>query len=287
MTDIHYTSSDGLDLYARSYGAETSPVTVLCMHGLTRNHKDFEPMIAALPAGLRYVSVDVRGRGHSGRSPDPGTYNPAVYAGDMIALLDRLQIDRAVLVGTSMGGLMAMMMARAAPDRIRGIVLNDVGPVVERSGLQRIAGYTGKPGAAGSWSEAAQHAGEVHSVAFPEYQEEDWLAFAKRTCREDEAGKIVADYDPAITQSLGESAPGLVTGFFMWRLFSKLKRYPLLVIRGERSDILSEKTAKRMVRRHPDASLVTIPGRGHAPMLDEPAAVDGISRFLKRMEAGA
>ena len=285
MTDITYKSTDGLELYAKAYGRDTAPLTVLCMHGLTRNHKDFEPMIAALGDDYRFIAVDVRGRGHSARTNEVETYSPPVYAQDMLALLDHLDVSRATLIGTSMGGLMAMIMGKLAPQRVQGMVLNDVGPVVERRGIDRIAAYSGNTKPAADWSDAAARTATSQAVAFPDYKDADWLAFARRTWREREDGKLALDYDPQITQSLGDSKPGLMTRIAMWRLFASLKSLPMLVIRGETSDILSEKTAARMVRRHPTARLVTVPGRGHAPMLDEPAAVSAISEFLKTIEA--
>lgn len=285
MTDIHHKSDDGLSLYARAYGPDTAPLTVLCMHGLTRNHKDFEPMIAALGSQYRFIAVDVRGRGQSDRSGDASTYTPVRYAGDMIGLLNHLNLGKVALIGTSMGGLMAMLMAKAVPERIRGIVLNDIGPVVEPTGLARIAAYASTPEPVGDWTTAAAKTAASQSIAFPDYEDRDWLAFARRTWRETANGQLELDYDPQITQSLGESKPGLLVRLAMWRLFNSLKPFPLLITRGETSDVLSPKTAKRMIRRHPDAKLVTIPGRGHAPMLDEPVAVSAISDFLNKIEA--
>ena len=284
MNDIIHQSTDGLSLYARSYGPENAPLTVLCMHGLTRNHKDFEPMIAALGDRYRFIAVDVRGRGHSDRTSEAETYTPMVYAKDMLTLIDHLNLPRVALIGTSMGGLMAMLMAKSAPERIQGIVLNDVGPVVERAGLERIAAYASDPQPAETWSDAISKTKASQGAAFPDYGDEDWTAFAQRTWKERPDGQIELDYDPEITRSLAGSKPGLLTRIVMWRVFSSLKTIPLLVVRGEESDILSKKIAARMIRRHKDAELAVVPGRGHAPMLDEPAAVSAIRAFLKRIE---
>ena len=285
MTDIRYTSQDGLSLYARSYGPDAAPLTVLCMHGLTRNHKDFDPMIAALDLPYRFISVDVRGRGQSDRSPDSSTYTPPTYATDMLGLLDHLSLDRVAMIGTSMGGLMAMLMAHHAPERVRGIVLNDIGPVPSASGLKRIAAYAGNTEPADSWDAAAARTAAAQTSAFPDYREQDWFAFAHRTWREEDDGTLTLDYDPEITRTLNDVKPSLVTRIAMWRIFAKLKGHPLLVVRGETSDILLQADARRMIRRHPDAELVTVPGRGHTPMLDEPVAVTAISKFLNRLEA--
>lgn len=283
MSDIFYKSTDGLHLYAKSYGPENAPLTVLCMHGLTRNHKDFEPMIAALGETCRFIAVDVRGRGRSDRTVETETYTPMVYAKDMLCLLDHLGLQRVALIGTSMGGLMAMLMAKSSPDRFCGIVLNDVGPVVERAGLERIAAYASDPQPVKSWCDAVSKTKASQGAAFPDYDDEDWTAFAKRTWKERPDHLFELDYDPEITSSLAQSKPGLLTRIVMWRVFSSLKKIPLLVVRGGESDILSEKIAARMVRRHKDAELAVVPGRGHAPMLDEPEAVSAIRAFLKRI----
>jgi len=285
--EIAWTSADGLSLFAKAYGPDDAPLTVLCIHGLTRNHKDFEPMIAALPGHLRYVAVDVRGRGRSAFDPEPGHYNPRVYAKDMGLLLDKLGIGRAALIGTSMGGLISLMMMRKMPKRIAGVVLNDVGPVVEKAGIARIAGYAGKVRPVTGWDSAAEAVKTIQGAAFPDMPEERWMDFARRTYRELPTGEVVLDYDPNIAKSLGKVKPGRLTNFALWRLFGGLKKAPLLIVRGEMSDILSEKTALEMVRRHPGARLATVPRVGHAPILDEPQAISAITDFLSSLETKA
>lgn len=281
--EIHYRAPDGLDLFAWRYGPADAPLTALCMHGLTRNHRDFEPMIAKLNGRFAFVAVDVRGRGRSARDPDPSHYTPATYAGDMIALLDHLGLQRVALIGTSMGGLMSMLMMRTVPERVLGVVLNDVGPVLERAGLQRIAGYVTEVKPLADWTAAAEAVARVQADIFPDYGSDDWMAFARRTFRELPSGEVIPDYDPAITRTVGDVKPWIALRFAMWRLFKAMRKAPLLVIRGETSDILSERTAARMLRRHPDAALVTVPRVGHAPILDEPEAVTAIDAFLTRL----
>lgn len=285
--DIAWTSADGLSLYANSYGPAGAPLTVLCIHGLTRNHKDFEPMIAALPGRYRFIAVDVRGRGRSAHDPEHKNYNPAIYAKDMGLLLDKLGLQRAALIGTSMGGLISLLMMRRMPKRIAGVVLNDVGPVVEKTGIERIAGYAGKVQPVTDWASAAQAVKAIQGAAFPDMPEARWMDFARRTYRELPTGEVVLDYDPGIAASLGKVKPGALTNFLLWRLFGGLKKAPLLVVRGATSDILSARTAEEMVRRHPDARLATVPRVGHAPILDEPEAVSAISDFLARLESKA
>ncbi len=281
--DITYKSPDGLDLYARSYGPDDAGMTVLCMHGLTRNHKDFEPMIAAVNGPYRYIAVDVRGRGRSQRDPNPDNYTPIRYAGDMIALMDHLNLPRAALIGTSMGGLMSMVMMTKAPERILGTVLNDVGPVVDQAGLDRISSYVSKVEPLPDWASAAKAIADIQTDVFPTYDDSDWLAFAHRTYREMQDGRVIADYDPAITERVGDVKPSLKIRLAMWRVFAKMKKRPLLIIRGENSDILAPKTTALMQKRHKKAKLVTVPGVGHAPMLDEPEAVQAISDFLSSL----
>lgn len=278
--DIFYTSQDGLRLYAKDYGDRKAPTPVLCMHGLTRNHKDFEPMISSLGDGHRFISVDVRGRGRSERAAEPEQYNPAQYAEDMIALLDHLGLNKVVLIGTSMGGLISMFLMKKAPDRVAGVILNDVGPVVERAGLERISEYASKRSVYADWAAAAQAIAETQRVAFPEYAHEDWMAFAARTYCEQDGGGIVPDFDPNIMNAFTAEPPSRFVKFAMWRLFGKLKSTPLLILRGESSDVFSEETANMMNRRHRNSRLVTVPGRGHAPMLDEAEALKAIVEFL-------
>lgn len=285
VTDITYTSADGLELFAKAYGPSDADLTVLCMHGLTRNHKDFEPMIAKFDDARRYIAVDVRGRGRSDRAVDPTSYTPQQYSEDVVALVEQLGISEFAMIGTSMGGLMAMILSKMMPERIVGVVLNDVGPVVESTGLDRISAYAGTVQPVTGWTDAAEATAKAQAISFPHYKASDWKAFAARTYREQDDGSLMPDYDPAITRSLGDSRPGLMTRIAMWRLFGAMKKIPLLIIRGETSDILSKKTARRMMRRHNDAQLVEVPGIGHAPMLDEPAALSGIASFLGRLEA--
>ena len=285
-TPIHYSSQDGLDLFAAEYGPKDAPLTVLCMHGLTRNHKDFEPMIAGLGTSYRFISVDVRGRGQSDRSADSADYTPAVYARDMMDLLDTLGVNRTVLIGTSMGDLMAMIMAKMQKDRIAGIVLNDVGPELNQTGLDRIASYVSDVEPLPGWDEAAKAVASAQSSVFPHYTKDDWMAFARRTYRTNDKGGVILDYDPAITRGVADAKPSRVATFAAWRLFGAMKRIPLLIVRGETSDILSQHVVDRMLRRHKDASAVTVPAVGHAPMLDETVALGAIRTFLDRL-AGA
>ena len=244
-------------------------------------------MIAALPAHYRFIAVDVRGRGKSAHDPQPDNYDPRIYAKDMGGLLDKLGLSRVALIGTSMGGLISILMIRTMKERVAGIVLNDVGPVVEKDGIARIASYAGKVRPVTGWESAADAVKTIQGAAFPDMPEERWRDFARRTYKELPGGEVVLDYDPNIARSLGKVKPGALTNLFLWRVFGATKKAPLLVVRGEMSDILSARTAELMVKRHPDARLATVPRVGHAPILDEPQAVSAITDFLARLEAKA
>jgi pimeloyl-ACP methyl ester carboxylesterase len=277
---FHYRSACGrLDLYARVYEAE-GPALVL-MHGLTRNSADFEPLADHLAGRYRLIVPDQRGRGLSDYDSDPANYRPDIYAADMFALMDALGVDQAGLIGTSMGGLMAMIMAALQPARVQAVVLNDIGPEIEAEGLARIQGYVGPSGDAADWNEAAARCAAINGSAFPDYGEADWLAFARRTCVEHAEGSVRFAYDPAIAQTTGGDDPATVPPD-LWPLWDALDMFPVLVLRGASSDLLSASTVARMQRRHAGPfTAVEVPGRGHAPMLDEDAAVAAIDTFLQ------
>lgn len=242
-------------------------------------------MIARLGDQYRYISVDVRGRGRSDRVSDSSLYNPMQYAHDMVALLDHLALDQVVLIGTSMGGLMSMLLMEMIPDRVAGVVLNDIGPVPNQAGLIRISEYATKTPIYADWQAAGEAIAKTQSVAYQDYTASDWDAFARRTCRRQEDGTIVPDFDPSIMDAFSIASPSRMMKFNMWRLFGRLKRRPLLILRGESSDILTHKMAERMRRRHRGSRLVSIPQRGHAPMLDEPTAIAAIGRFLDHVSS--
>ncbi|MBI1188470.1 MAG: alpha/beta fold hydrolase [Alphaproteobacteria bacterium] len=275
-------SADGLSLYVRDY-APVAPETglpVFCLHGLTRNAADFElvaPRIAAL--GRRTLAWDTRGRGRSDRDPEPARYNGAIYAQDVIRVLDELGVERCVFLGTSMGALITMILTTLAPQRIAAAILNDLGPVIDPSGLARIAGYVGKTGAVSSWEGAAAAVRAVNGDAFPDADDAFWTRFARRTFRETDRGVLEPDYDPAIANALaapGEGAPAPDLS----PLFKALAAAPILVIRGATSDILSAEGVAAMRALKSDVVVVEVPRIGHAPTLEEPEAFDAIVDFL-------
>ena len=278
-----WQSRDGLSLYARDYPAvgEEAGLPVICLHGLTRNSKDFEeiaPVIASW--GRRVVVPDVRGRGQSDRDPDPRRYQPKVYARDVIEMMAVLGIDRAVFLGTSMGGIITMTLMAVRPSAVAAAILNDVGPAIAPAGIARILSYAGKPVEIRDWADAAAYVRRTNGVAFPAYGDEDWLRFARRTFRERD-GVPALDYDPAISVALAKPPSQLslwLAGFLFRRL---ARRRPVMLVRGAQSDIISPEIAARMQRMAPRMQRVDVPGVGHAPMLSEPEAVDAIEQFLR------
>ena len=279
---------DGLALYARDYPPllpETG-LPVICVHGLTRNSRDFEtvaPRIAAL--GRRVVAPDMRGRGKSANDPDPAHYVAAVYAQDVLKLMDALEIPRAVFIGTSMGGLITMVLATMAPDRIVASVLNDVGPKLNPAGLARIATYVGRTQPVSSWAEAAEAVRAVNGAAYPERLDDEafWLSFARRTFHAREDGLFETDYDPHIALAFvdfDEDAPPPDLS----PLFTALAQKPMLSVRGAVSDLFGEDVVEMMRALKPDLETVTVTNIGHAPMLDEPEAWDAVLDFLARVE---
>ena len=277
---------DGLRLHARDYGGGEgdAKVPVICLHGLTRNAADFEdlaPWIAA--QGRRVLAIDVRGRGRSAWDPDPFRYHPGTYAQDVVALMQAAGIGRAVFIGTSMGGIVAMVLAALRPDMIEAAVLNDVGVRVAPEGLARITGYVGRTEMVGDWAEAAAYARATNGEAFPHFTDADWLTFAHRLFEPAPGGGLRLAYDPQIAAPIaaaaGAPAPDL-TGFFIGLTAGRRA----LLIHGARSDILDRATVNEIRLLAPSMDYAEIPGVGHAPTLSEPHALQAIGRLLN--EAG-
>ena len=280
--DVRFRSPDGLGLYARDYGPlKAASTPVLCLSGLTRNSRDAQPLAEHISHDRRVIAPDYRGRGRSDYAPDWSSYTVEVELADAIALLDQLGIARVVLVGTSRGGLIAMLMAALHRDRLAGVLLNDIGPVLEPAGLLRIRRYLGKPLRFTTW-EGAVAALKRHNPGFETLSEGEWLAFAHRVYR-DEGGRPVLDYDPNLSRSFPTAiqiAAGKVPP--MWELMAPLEGLPVTALRGEHSDLLSPHTHARMAEEVPGLAAVTVANRGHAPFLDEPESLTAITRLLAR-----
>jgi pimeloyl-ACP methyl ester carboxylesterase len=282
-SDGYWVSSDGLKLHYRDYAGGASRPPILCIPGLTRNARDFEGVAERLAGKWRLICVDLRGRGESAHAKDPMTYLPLIYLQDLEALIAALELKRFVLFGTSLGGLMTMLLAASGKERIAGALLNDIGPEVETRGLDHIRAYVGRSQNWPTWLHAARFLAEAQSDRYPDWTLDQWLLYAKRLCRLTPAGRIVFDYDMRIAEPF--KLPGGDTGFDLWPAFRALVGIPSLIVHGEISDLLSAATVARMVAENPDMKSVTIPHVGHAPTLDEPEAVAAIDALLKRVTA--
>ena len=277
----YWVSEDGLKLHYRDYPGREDRPPILCMPGLTRNARDFEDLAARLSPEWRVIAVSFRGRGKSEYAKDPMSYVPPTYVRDVQALLDELALPRVIAFGTSLGGIVTMLLAAAAPGRIAGALLNDVGPEIEPAGLGRIRGYVGKSNTWPTWMHAARAVADANNEVYPGYEIEDWLAMAKRIYRLNSSGRIVLDYDMKIAEPF--RVPGNEAGPDMWHALEQLKTVPVLILRGQRSDVLGAATADRMLKRLDKAELVTVPRVGHTPTLEEPDAVAAIDRLLARI----
>jgi pimeloyl-ACP methyl ester carboxylesterase len=279
--DGYWYSADGLRLHFRDYPGDSGKAPVLCIPGLTRNARDFEGVAARLAGKRRVIAVDLRGRGESDHSPDPYTYIPPVYLQDLGALIAEHCVGPVVVLGTSLGGLMAMLLSLTARPALAGVLLNDVGPVLGAEGMARIRSYVGTDPRFGSWDEAARAIAANHAGTFPDYDLADWRVWAHRMCRE-EGGTIRYDYDMEIAEPFKLPTPE--PAFDLWPAFETLHGLPCALVRGEGSDVLEAETASDMVRRLPMMEYVTLPRIGHAPTLEEPEAAAAIDRLLARVD---
>jgi len=279
--DIHWRSHDGLRLYARVYeGPRSDAPTVLCLHGLTRNSRDFEDLAPHLARRYRVLAPDLRGRGFSARDPQFQNYQPTVYVQDILALLGATAAARVAVVGTSLGGMLAMMLGFSHGARIAGIVLNDVGPEIDPAGIERIKSYAGRLPPAQSWNVAEAQTRAVYGAAWPGLAQERWAVLARRGYRENAAGMVELDADPNIGEAL-RAAPAATLD--LWPLWRALRDVPMLAIRGESSDILSATTFARMRSENPGLQQLEVANRGHVPLLDEPECVVALDAFLSRI----
>ncbi|MBB4857522.1 pimeloyl-ACP methyl ester carboxylesterase [Novosphingobium chloroacetimidivorans] len=282
-----WSSRDGLKLHYRDYaGGDAVPIDgrppILCFHGLTRNARDFEALAERLSPQWRVICPELRGRGESEYARDSTSYKPQQYVEDVSLLLDELGIDRFVAVGTSLGGLMTMLFAATAPERVAGAVLNDVGPYLEPEGLEFIKSYVGQGRSFPTWVHAARGLEEMHGRANPGKDLPFWIAAAKRVMTLGSNARIVFDYDMKIAEPFAQLDPA-AEQYDMWPALDALRGRPVLILRGALSDLLSTATLDRMLARLPDAEAVTVPDVGHPPTLSEPEAQAAIDRLLARV----
>ena len=281
--DLFYTSRDGLRLHVRHYAAASvgtaAPHPAILLPGLTRNAADFHVLATAIandkwnpqPA----YAFDYRGRGKSQYDEDWENYTPYTECLDILDFLTAHNIPLVDIVGTSRGGIIAMLMATIRPSVIHSVVLNDIGPVLEPEGLTRIIGYVGKVPLPKTWDEAVSIVREMNEAHFTKLSSRDWENFA-RCLYNDEDGSPANSYD----RNLSKAISGASGNGDMWPQYEALTAKPVLVLRGENSDLLSDEVFREMARRHPLAELHTIANEGHAPLLADSPTIERISQFL-------
>ncbi len=280
FAERRFRSQDDIAIYYRDYGDPLSPHTpVLCLSGLTRNSRDFATLARRLAPRQRVLCMDYRGRGKSGYDPNWDNYRPQTYVGDVIHLLAAANIHHVVVVGTSLGGLVAMGLGVARPTVLAGVVLNDIGPYVADEGRARIATYVGIDVRMPNWVAAGQLLQRQFGPAFADFDEARWTEYARATFTEETpGGPLRLNYDLHLGDALRAQATQPIPD--LWPLYRSLRNIPVLAIRGALSDVLDAATFERMAAEKPDLQRLVIDYRGHVPLLDEPESVDAIDRFL-------
>lgn len=271
-----YQSHDGLPLFYRDFNADVPGTPVICLPGLTRNSRDFIHVAEHIGERRRVIAPDFRGRGFSAHDANWRNYHPGTYVTDTWTLLDELQIEGVIIIGTSLGGLCAMAMSSMNAERLAAVVMNDVGPEINPAGLQRIQSYVGKQAPPQSWDEAADQAFAAYGETMPGLPREYWLRMAWQAYREGPDGVPVLDYDQNIGRAVREVGAQVADP---WDFFDALQAVPTTLLWGEKSDILTRDIVDKMLARKQDLQLVPVSNRGHAPQLDEPecrAAIDAV-----------
>ncbi|MCJ9429043.1 alpha/beta fold hydrolase [Kordiimonas marina] len=279
-TDEYFTNTDGLKQHYRDYNtAGPDAPVVLCIPGLTRNAKDFEEIAAHIADRCRVLCFENRGRGLSEWDPDPSRYTPVTYVGDVLTLVNQLGLKDVIAFGTSLGGLMTMILQATTPGVWRAAIINDIGPEIDDAGIERIKGFVGKGTPPKTWEQAIESTRKIGLSMFPSFTDDEWSRMTHKLYA-DVDGKPVIQYDAALAQNFDaepdQAAPDL------WPIWAAMYSVPTLVLRGELSDILSAETLDKMAAGHPDLTAVTIPGIGHAPMLWEQESMDAVDNFLAR-----
>lgn len=275
-----FESKDGLKLYYRDFGSEQPGTPVICLPGLTRNSRDFEDLANYLSDHRRVITCDFRGRGFSEYDENWENYHPLTYVDDTWALLDHLGIDEVIVVGTSLGGLCAMVMAATQGHRLAGVVMNDIGPEINPAGIARIQEYTGRVPPVASWEEAVEQSRTIYGEWLPGLSDADWQKMAWRAYRENEHGVPRLDMDPNIGVAVRKVGPQKGDP---WDLFAAFGDTPVTVLWGVMSDILTLEITEKMITKKPDLNVVAVANRGHVPLLDEPESLAAIDSLLEQV----
>ena len=287
-SEHEYATTDGLNLYYRDYAGAPQRPPLLCLTGLTRNAKDYHDFASRLAPGRRVLCLDYRGRGRSAYDPNWQNYQPPTYMGDVATLLAVLKLEKVVLVGTSLGGIVSMGLANMVPHLLAGVILNDIGPDLDNTGLARIAGYVGNDTRMPDLVTAGRGLKAMFQNAYPDLPEARWTEFAGRIFVADPGrGDLRLDYDLALAKPLQQQAELQAKGegpaFDLWPLYKGLREIPTLALRGALSDLLTAATFERMGDDMPKLTRATVPNRGHVPLLDEPECVAAIDAFLSHV----
>jgi pimeloyl-ACP methyl ester carboxylesterase len=283
-SDGWFWSRDGLRLHYRDMPGPADRPTLLCLPGLTRNSADFEALARRLAGQWRVVAADLRGRGESAWPRDSLSYVPLTYLLDLGLLIEAAHIDRFVVLGSSLGGALALQLTTGHRAAMAGVILNDFGPGIEAAGLARLRANVGRVGNWPTWIHAARDLAQRNAASHPDWKLPEWLAFAKRLCRLSAAGRVTFDYDPRIAEPF--RLPHGDAGSDLWLAFESLAGLPVLSLRGALSDLLSPSTQAMMQARLPQMRVVEVPRVGHAPALDEPVAIAAIDALLAHVLTG-
>ncbi|PCH82348.1 MAG: alpha/beta hydrolase [Hyphomicrobiales bacterium] len=284
---LKFTSQDGLQLSARIYENQKSNWSpIVCLPGLTRNASDFDELATYFSRHKhrprQVISLDYRGRGASEYDPNPQNYTPLVEIQDILAALVSMNIEKAIFLGTSRGGILAMILAVLRPGIIAGTILNDIGPEIDVSGLARLKTYIGHDHPVEKWQDAIALVKLIHGRFFPDLTEEDWDKFARTTF--EKQGKVIkSSYDPRLARML-DGIESDATPPTLWAQYRCLSRFPVLAIRGGLSDILSEAVFERMYEENQNMESITVERQGHAPLLSSPKLLNRISGFVSRVD---
>jgi len=276
----YYESEDGLRLFYRDFGSNRGGTPVICLPGLTRNSRDFEDVAVSLSDRRRVLTPDLRGRGYSAYDPEWRNYHPGTYIRDVVRLLDELGIEKVIVLGTSLGGLIAMGMAAFCGQRLAGVIMNDIGPDIHPAGIERVQKYTGRLPPVTSWEDAVAQTKEIYGTWLPGLSEERWQRMAWKAYREIESPVPRLDMDPMIGEAVRNVGPQKGDP---WQFFDALVAKPVTLLWGLKSDILTADIVAKMQAHKPDLEVVPVADRGHVPLLDEPECVAAIDAFLERV----